>query len=393
MILDAIDAGAQTLDDIAGAAGGAYPSSLQGLLAELVSEGLINQIGDRYTPKIVRPAGPEPSTISLPRLPLPHPGDSDWRFHDSTARHLARTIIQEARRGGSVVLIGAPRLFAELAALSELGEIYLLDSNEELIRRVNAEPLPSRFHAVYHDLTQFGPLPIPQKAGVVFCDPPWYPEYYDAFLAHASLSVQLGGKVFVSLLPALTRPGAWEDRWQLLASANSLGLHIESLTLRSVRYETPLFEHRSLAREGLSVGDWRAADLLRLRKFADPNSEAIGRIQQSVQAAKGNSVWMDILIEDRKVKLRGPLGAPDEAPALIPIEHNDVLPTVSRRYSGRDRVDLWFWDNRVFGVRGKAALWAALNLVAGRPTRDPHVPDPLLRRAIDLLRPLLDVPA
>lgn len=392
MILDSIEAGAGSLDEIAGASGGMYPSTLQPLLAELSTERLIYRVAGRYRVRTAQQTDRvAPTLCVLPSsLPLPHPCDCDWRFQDSAAKYLAATITKASPRSAPVLLIGAPRLFVELTAMSETSHVYLLDSNRELIETVNNEPLPPHFHAIYHDLTNFGPSPIPEAVGVVFCDPPWYPEYYDSFLAHASLFVELGGKVFVSLLPALTRPGAWQDRWQLLASANALGLHVESLTIGVVRYETPLFEHRSLAREGITVGDcWRAADLLLLRKYAEPNAEAIERIQRAVATSLEHTAWLDILIKGRKLKLRLPLDAPDEPPVLIRIEQDDVLPTVSRRYPGRDLVDLWLWDNRVFGARGRASLWAALNSIAGKPTRDPSVPDPLIRRALDILLPLV----
>jgi hypothetical protein len=199
--------------------------------------------------------------------------------------------------------------------------------------------------------------------------------------------------VFVSLLPISTRPGAVNDRWHIIRTAHDLGLELQGAEPGLLRYRTPMFEATSLQAAGLTISsDWRSGDLITLRKVRDAHPDEVTQIMQTAKSPEAPDEWFEVLLGRRKVKLRGPFDDMSEPPALISIEPSDVLPTVSRRYERRSLVDLWLWDNRVFGVRGKTAFRAALRALAAEPAEPQmadDISDDLRREALRLLSPLI----
>ena len=90
-------------------------------------------------------------------------------------------------------------------------------------------------------------------ADSVICDPPFDPEHYRAFLIQASMVSQVGGHVFVSLLPSDTRPTARRDRDDIFDMAHILGMELVGLYEHELEYQFPAFEVASLLATGQSV--------------------------------------------------------------------------------------------------------------------------------------------
>jgi hypothetical protein len=197
--------------------------------------------------------------------------------------------------------------------------------------------------------------------------------------------------VIISILPINTRPGAVSDRWKIIQTAQKIGLHLQTIEPGAMRYQTPILEEASLTSTGLDLkSNWRSRDLAIFRKIHEPKSEIIEQILASI-AGTDKQEWTEVLFGRYKVKLRGPYDEYLTPPELISIEKGDVLPTVSRRYPGRRFVDLWLWDNRVFGVKGKAAILDALHIMAGRPNLSvtSSVSNMNHNRAVELLSQVL----
>lgn len=369
-VLSAIANGANTLGEIARQAGGIYPLELKELLDELVLKGEVRYSQAGYslatseTGNILEDWTPK--RISLPE---PHPLDYDWRFSISTARYLAGLVAKESHHKGAVLLLGAPSVFVEIILSKPLSHITLIDSSRELMDYLAQFELPQTVNVIAHNLMSSTLWETDKKFGVVVCDPPWYVEHYIAFLAQATHAASIGAVIILSLLPMNTRPNAIQDRWEILGKAQQLGLHIQGIENGRVEYETPEFELTSLGSAGIDTdGNWRKGDLVILRKVRNLSKGKISEIASSAYSASSNGQeWSEILIGKRKLKLRGPFDDYSVTPEIISIEKNDILPTVSRRYKGREAVDLWLWDNRVFGLRGKSSFWAALHTLAGRP--------------------------
>ena len=172
--------------------------------------------------------------------------------------------------------------------------------------------------------------------------------------------------------------------------AEEIGLHPLSLEPAAITYATPEFEIAALRTMHIEAAvGWRAADLLVLQKFVDPGEASLRELlSRTAEQAADHTGWLEIIVGDRKIKIREPLGEVEEFPALLSIEPDNVLPTVSRRYAGRQQIDLWCWDNRVYKVRGKAAFWAALQSRAGRPVTGQQPPPAHVLAAGNMLETL-----
>jgi len=298
-------------------------------------------------------------------LPLPHPLDYDWRFDAPTIRYLVSLVLQEAHMNKRVLLLGAPSIYRALTKYDDLKQTTLIDWSRELVDYLNAHTEAHHAAAVNHDLLG-GMLWEPEHPyDVVVSDPPWYPEHYRAFLAQAAYALQVGGVVLLSLLPINTRDDALSHRHEILTAAYEMGLALQRLEDSTIDYEPSPFEVHSLNSVGLHLPEgWHHGDLAVFRKFKAVDSDLLRDILDSVPHHEHG--WHELLIDNRKLKLRGPLD--DDSPLLIRrIEPNDVLPTVGRGYERRADVDLWLWDNRVYAVTGKAVLWAALHQLVDKP--------------------------
>lgn len=399
-ILSAIARGCHRIGDIACECGGLYPLELQAVLDELVKQGKIYRSTEGYhlapssNPKIdSAKSNSLPSFNQSMELPEPHPHDFDWRFDPQTVRNLAEMLIAESRREGSILLLGAPSVFVELTKLHDVPHTTIIDWSPELINRLNQYRLPQSFTAINHNLSSSVLWNPDQPANVVLCDPPWYPEYYAAFLAQAVQVTKVGALVAISLFPVNTRPNAIIERWKILEIAQRLGLHFQSIEAGKLGYETPLFELASLRSSGVEIyGNWRKGDLVLLRKVYHPKQEVISEIFASTPAEITEMEnWAEFVLDLYKIKLRGPFDDYSEIPELISIEKGDILPTVSRRYSRRELIDIWLWDNRVFAVKGKASFWAALHTLAGKalPNNGDKITEANHKRALELLRQII----
>ena len=394
LILGAIARGARTLQQIVVDAGGMYPVDVEVLLRELVHERRIELVdGDGYRLLPERTDGSKSRRTDgyLPTLPEPHALDYDWRFEPSTAHQLAVSLLRETALGGGIVLFGAPSVFLHLARLRTAVPVTLVEQNEELVRLLAGITTPT-MRVAKCDLMSGNVWSFSRTARAALCDPPWYPEHYATFLAQASCACEIGASIYVSMLQPGTRPGAIKDRLETINIASELGLHVHSVTPDAIQYQTPGFESASLKAAGIQIEhSWRKGDLFIFRKISEPSQSSVLRVLSIAKSVTTEeAAWGEVLLERRKVKLRRTFDDTNQLPEIFSIEKDDRLPTVSRRYSGRAMVDLWLWDNRVFGVRNRAAVWRALHLLSDQPVpRKPLVPSKYVDRALQELQRIL----
>lgn len=384
LIRYAVARGARTTAEIARECGGIFPPEIESLLERLIADGHLRYKNDEYHPK-AQTRSPLRQPLKL-ILPEPHPLDYDWRFTPETAARLTQLVLDYSRLHRRVLLLGAPTILAGLAAHTSPPQTVMLDWSDALVNFVGSQLTDALLDIQQHDLLSGTLWQPPEQVDVTLCDPPWYPEYYTAFLAQAAYTTHVGGVVLASLLSPHIRPDAIHERNHVFQEAHEMGLALEGVASGVLAYMPSTFEVNSLHTAGMDLpDDWHYGDLAIFRKFTNnPNlPDVVGDI------ARNGTHWHEILLGRRKIKLRGDL-SDHASPQLVSIEPNDTLPTVGRGYDGRANVDLWLWDNRVFQVRGKAAIWAALHQVSGEPP--PYAVDSIhLQQAMDLLHDQLNL--
>jgi hypothetical protein len=376
LVLKAITQGNHTLPAITCSCSGIYPGELQELLNQLIELKQICLIAGHFY--LISEESRRAPTI-LPfqhiydvNLPEPHPHDFDWRFDSKTVLRIAEIALRENVPHGSILTLGTPSVFLELLYSYNAPHAILMDWSPALIAYLQRYQFSEAFDLVLHNVFSEQLWNSKRPMDVVVIDPPWYIEHYTAFLTQATHVSRVGARMIVSMLPTNTKPEALAERWIILETTQKLGWHLRSLDCGGIHYQTPPFEHASLDSMDHSMPtNWREGDLAIFEKFFHPDDEAIRAVIAAVSSQrKEQDEWGETFIGRYKIKLRGPFQDYQTKPELLSIEPGDILPTVSRRYKGREFIDLWLWNNQVFAVKGKVAFLAALYVLSNQSLPD-----------------------
>jgi hypothetical protein len=270
-------------------------------------------------------------------LPISHPLCFDWRFTDETNDQFIRLLAHSTEAGAVIGYCGSPTTWrAARRSLPDRRHV-LLDS--EAARYASIDGQDNREGEAY--TVTIGREPLPALAvNVTVVDPPWYPEYHEAFLAASACLLTPGGVVHASFPPPLTRPGVLAERAIIVENALRAGLMVEEVSPLALRYQTPPFEVAAYAAAGLAAvpSAWRRGDLLTLRK----HDSASGAPAPPVP----DEGWVFVTIDEIPIAVRPAVAS---AGALLePAIAGATLPTVSRRHSARARAMLWSSRNRIY---------------------------------------------
>ena len=346
---------------------GLFPLDLIYVLYNMISDGEIILKNKLYSlTREIKIIPISKSTDLELHLPPPHLHDCDWRFTKSTIEYVCVKILEDVFETDHILLLGAPTILVGLLQYDPIPNIHLIDSNISVIdffkKTLNTPKISVHCLNLLINNWKFN-----EYIEKVFLDPPWYPEYYAAFLIQASLVTDIGSTVDL-VLPAInTRHTANYERWKILDISRQLGFSIKSLKSGVVKYETPEFEKSSIKFHNIDgINDWRVADLITFKKYENVDTKIIDRIRKDNVKKYDREEWFEIIINNYKIKLKGPFNDYNVIPKLISIEKNDILPSVSRRYANRKNIDLWLSDNRVFKVEGRAAFLYALLSMANK---------------------------
>jgi len=352
--------------------GGAFPTELATALSHLVEKGYITQRGDRYSlaPKMTATYRRLPNSSDFPQsrlysqprrpphsrkmtLPDPHPADYDWRFTGTALHALAQLLHPLKVRRSRVALLGAPSLFLRLADIG--ANATLFDRNQSLI--ADFQKAGFQKNAIKQDMF----IKLAGNIGdfdVAVADPPWYLEFYEAFIARASQLLCDHGLFLLSMLPWLTRPSAIHDRTEILRFADKAGFQLIQVLPEFLQYETPYFEKVALHHHGIDCGAWRKADLFLFVKVQPV------RISASRIPKPDHEEWDDFRFENRIIKLKRTKHNSSGPFSYRPVaDESPFLRTVSRRWPHRPLIDVWTSDNEAYVVHGLGILRTALQLL------------------------------
>lgn len=344
-------AGLPTLAYYLEQAQGAYPVDVVATLADLGLRYREDGAAGRFSSVV-----PVVAASASPLFADPHPADYDWRFNAATVTALTRTLLRTSP-GENIALLGTKTVFAPLA--DQGAPVTLFNKSQAILNDLRSAGY--RHGLVKCDLSQ--PLPVGHgHYQVVLADPPWYVDYYRAFLSRAAELLVLGGTAYVSVLPELTRPGAAQDRAAIVQLAATLGLQLLDQQAGHLVYETPGFEQQALRVCGLYCHDWRRGDLWTFRKVALPGALPPGELIQD------EPTWVEYRIGMTRIKAKPAL--PTEAVRFTyraADPSGPVLTHVSRRSPFRAAIDVWTSANQAYTVTRMALLHDALTrLVAGQ---------------------------
>ena len=336
---------------------GYYPTSVRDAVGRLVTDSVI-------PPAILKEAsstGPvSEAQLEVPGLAVPHPLDYDWRFTKRTATELLTRLLALSHPKGHVLLLGVPSIYvlAERQGLAD--RIILLDRNNPLALSETGQPAEGTVYSC--DLTRR--MPSLPAIHAVLADPPWYVDEAVAFLRSASQSCASGATILLSFAPDGMRPAIRDERRQIIARAEGLGLSYVGREHAAVSYATPFFERNALRASGFQrvAPAWRCGDLLTFRKTGScfPSHDSVN--------AEGG-VWDEVSIDGVRFRVRRISGDGFADPRLKRLVGGDVLPTVSRRDGRRNQALVWTSGNRVFRCEGASVFASVLRAV--QASQDP----------------------
>lgn len=353
-VVSAIRAGAHDLDSLVAELPGVYPVDVLQSVRRLVNSGVVPRSLETsilYTGRVA--ASPQASSYGTNRLPVPHPLDYDWRFTQQTVDDLL-DIAQ--KHGEKLICLGTPSVFATATMRPSFQLSTLLDRNASL-----TSDLPHLSHDIYccdilrDDLPQL-------EAEVVVADPPWYGEYYRAFLWAASEMCPMGARVLLSLPSEGTRPRIPEEAAEILDWAEQLGFTVSVVEENRLSYVTPHFERNALLAAGVNLSRpaWRKGTLCILKK------QFVASMPRPIVNPSRRDSWEEARLYGTRFffRKRSIVGCDD--PSLIPLVNGSILASVSRTHRLRQFVDVWTSGNRVFRCQSPMLLQEIVQTIARR---------------------------
>lgn len=310
---------------------GAYPTDVEQALNKALIPYLTSPASE-----ILSHSPPRQSAGSTTFLADEHPNDFDWRFTFDTINDLVKCVKHYSTSSKRVALFGIKTLLPALIGHGAKAVLY--ERSPSLIQDFCQNGYSDS--VIQHDLLT--PLYNSQLTHeLVIADPPWYLDYYEAYLDRGAELLIKGGEFWLSVLPALTRPSALTDRRAIGLFATQRGFQLIKKMPGLLAYKTPVFERQSLAVKGVKLDDWRLGDLWMFRKMTDT------LIAPQHLLLLDQVVWVEYRIGNKKLQVR----------KTFDDEHFDYWPThtegkffhsVSRRATERDRITIWTSDNIAF---------------------------------------------
>ena len=283
----------------------------------------------------------------------PHPLDFDWRYDDATAQALTTLL----RDSPPIVAIGAPTV------------ARLLEATGVDVTLVDRQPIQA---ARRHIVCEAADFIADRRYRTALVDPPWYPAQLSSWSEAAARAVGVGGAVFVSVWPDMTRPSAAAEVACALKGF-SRWAHI-CRNVATLRYATPWFE--TVARkhgEGTELSrSPLIGELVRLDVRTPP---PVGLAEDAVEQ------WLRFAIDDYQLAIRR---RPGDGPIRIePVLSADgwYWPYVSARSPGIDQIDIWSSDGEVARLESSERMIDAVRQALRVPDGDAFE------------RALIDVPA
>lgn len=284
-------------------------------------------------------------------LPIPHQVDYDWRFSENGILNFVDRIDKLIKNQSlkRVAFIGSPSLFRYYCeSHSKAVEFFLIDFNAN--KHINKEMLPTNAHVINCNLNYDLDMELRVDqiyADLVVMDPPWYPEYYKKFFDIGDIIGDAKCLIYGVFPPVLTRDSILAERSDIDAYVRKLGFEDLQYEPLCVEYYTPPFEQNVLKANGIRNYPmcWRKGDF-----FITFRTEKTAIDHGNTGIIIRNGGWTEKNIENVRFKLRQSTFSEDMEfnIRLDSLYENDIYPSVSRRFKGHEKINVWTSGNRVY---------------------------------------------
>ncbi|HXD91642.1 MAG TPA: hypothetical protein VNX01_00435, partial [Bacteroidia bacterium] len=283
---------------------------------------------------------------SIQPYKVSHPLDFEWRNSQQTIDFFLDLISKTNSKKERTLLLGMPTLFINSFFNKLPRNITLVDQNNLLLNSIEEILKGNKNYRIINENIFYAD---PNKIGKyknVIMDPPWYSDHFYHFIWVASLCIEIGGTLLVSLPPINTRPGIAEERIEWFSFCQKTGLCLQSLNSQKLEYISPFFEFNAFRAAGLKDISpfWRKGDLAIFKKVHDAkvSRPRVAEIAHTWIEKEINSIRFRVKAEN---KITG-----SSTLSFKHIIKGDILPTVSSRDNRKNNANLWTSGNRIFEV-------------------------------------------
>ena len=343
-IINTIRKGVHDLWHLISVRPGYYPTSVRDAVVRLVANSAIPlEILDETSST----ESVSEDQLEVPGPPTPHLLDYDWRLTRRMVSKLLTRPLELSNSAGRVLLSGVP-------------SIYMLAENQRLADRISLldrdNPIAASETSYHSDGTVYGcdlihRVPSLPPVHVVLADPPGYVGEAVGFLRGASQSCVRDTALLSFALDGV-RKEIRDERRQIIARAEALGLGYVGIETVALSYATPFFERNVLRASGFQqvALAWR---------FGKTGSS----LPKNGSVNTDGSVWDEVTIDGVRFRVQHVEGDGFVAPRLKKLVEGDILPTISRRVDRPNQVLLWASGNRIFRCNGASVFTAILRAV------------------------------
>lgn len=291
------------------------------------------------------------------RLPLPHPGDFEWRFSLEGCDVITKAVRDAVSSAqGGVAMLGTSGYAEYLAHTGPAFRAHLFELRPEACSVI--ETLGSVAVSA-GDVAQTW-RSLAATFDCVVADPPWYPTVVETFVRAAAGLLRDGGTLLLCAPGLTTRPGLPAERRDLLNIAAAEGLILDQLLPRSLEYESPPFELSALRASGLDSFDpyWRLGDLFSFRRLPGVRPPASTKSGQQLSI---DANWTEVRLGRARIRVNTNQTQPAVTDqVLTSVVSGNVLDSVSSRDPRRGLPNVWTTTNRVYATAAPERLLMAL---------------------------------
>ena len=287
-------------------------------------------------------------------LNLSHSLDSEWYFELETLKKILFEIVSVSpiKKFDNILFLGAPVLGNFASYIFKESNIFILDKNKNILSEIFKHNKSKNLNLLEYNVESPIPRDLIGKFDLVFFDPPWYEEYYKAFLER-SLSFTFNKPAIISyiLFPIFMRPKAMQERLEIDKFLIKNKINKISISPSEARYLTPHFEKQIIKDCRLSNVNWRTGDLV--IAFCH-NKNTIKNRPIVLEKTK----WNELIYNNKKIKIKIKNIADTKTfPKLINIAKNDKIDSVSRRDPIREQIDFWISDNTIYALNNSYYIY------------------------------------
>lgn len=235
---------------------GVFPIDLFNHISEEQKERIIYDVKDSFT-------SDWDSIKKEFRLPPEHLANYEWRFSKKSAKKILSVIKLQS----NICCLGTPSVVLEtIIEKKTIKNITLLDINEPLISMIRKKTAESDSINVYeYNVLNILDSQLAEKFDAVIINPPWYLDYYKAFIYRSIQLLKNTGKIIMPIFPILSRQNAIADLIEIHGFIKSMGFtSIKSLGF--VDFEMPEFEKEIFENNNVLIPplNWRKSELIEL---------------------------------------------------------------------------------------------------------------------------------